>query len=169
MAESASIKFENSEWKAFLNHIKKGLDWEKILRAAFSIAGFADINSHFRSEQGEDGAWKAREYKTQISYANYFNGRWKLPAGTSRKSFDPLNKILQHTGKLRNSILGTNDFKKSAVKRISRTSIMLFSNVDYSGIHDRGGNGMPKREFMWLSNSARNKMEDIIMNIAFKD
>jgi phage gpG-like protein len=158
----AAIRFDDREWQAFFNQFKKGFDWANILKAAFSTAGFADIQQHFRDEKDESGAWKARKQSTVDRYTKIFNGQWKAPSGATKAQFNPSNKLLQQTGKLRGSILPANIVKKSA------NSIMVFSNLDYSGAHDRGTKTIPKRSFMWLSNSAKSRMIEIIMNLAIK-
>lgn len=160
---SANASFDDREWQVFFKQFSKGFDWATILRTAFSVVGFADIAQHFKDEKGEDAAWKKRSPETQKQYTKIFNGEWRTPRGATRAQFNPSNKMLQMTGKLRGSILPAN------IKKVSPTSIMVFSNVDYSGVHDQGGKHMPKREFMWLSSNAKSLMLQNIMHMAIKD
>ena len=167
----ARVHFDDGEWqKFFLKHRDK--DWASILKAAYATVGHKNIDKHFRDEKGPEGSWAPRKDSTQHRYAKIFAGEWKVPAGSSRSEFSPSNKLLQKTGRLKGSILPTNTTK------VSRTAIRAFSNVDYSGIHNTGGRVkvfgkytavLPKREFMWLDDKAREDMLISIMGTAFKD
>lgn len=159
---SAGAKFDDREWQAFFKQFSKGFDWARILQVAFNSVGFGDILQHFRDEKGENNTWPDRKESTIKRYTKIFNGEWKTPTGTRRSQFNPSNKLLQQTGKLRGSILPAN------VKKMSPTSIMIFSNVDYSGVHDTGGKHIPKRDFMWLSSTGKSKLMEVIMNLAIK-
>lgn len=167
----AAARFDDLEWRAFFGQFKKGFDWASLLKVAMNTAGIADIVDHFKNEESPDGKWQHRAYQTEYRYAKIFDGDWKLPRGASRAQFNPSNKVLHHTNRLRGSILPAN------VKKLNATSIMVFSNVDYSGIHDNGGPfkafgkysaTMPKREFMWLSDKAQSRIAEIVMNLAIK-
>lgn len=81
-------------------------------------------------------------------------GRWKA---IKRKG-----KILQDKGILRGSILPRN------TKRFSKDSIIIFAGAKYGGKHDRGEGGMTKREFMWFSGNAEEKMAKLILSLVIK-
>ena len=143
------------DWKRFLSAVQqKGRGVTKILRAAFNLFGFKDINEHFREEEGPDGAWAKRKASTQALYAAIASGRVSPPSGAARAAYNPTNKILQLTGLLRQSILPTN------IRNVTQNSIMVFANAPYGKRHDEGdaARGLAKRPFMWLSDGALNKM-----------
>jgi len=58
------------------------------------------------------------------------------------------SKILQDTGRLRASIRW----------RTVKDEAHIFTNVVYAGVHNFGYKKIPKREFMWVSNKAKDSM-----------
>jgi len=141
------------EWTGFLSSIQNKIkNPSELLKSAFMTAGFKDLMQHFEDEKGPTGKWKSRSPETQIQYAikNKINSR-----------YNPSNKILQLTGKLRGSILPTN------TKKVSYNAIEIFANSKYGHRHDSGTDGMPQREFMWFSEKAKDLMANIISSLAF--
>ena len=67
--------------------------------------------------------------------------------------------ILQDTGNLRKSILPSN------AKDAGATGIMVFANAPYGGYHNEGTVNIPERKFMWLSESAKKDMAQMIANL----
>jgi len=49
-------------------------------------------------------------------------------------------------------------------KQKGKYGILLFTNVPYAGKHNYGLGGMPKREFMWLSGPAQERMLNLILS-----
>lgn len=155
MAGEFEVSFDDKEWRSFLSGlVSRANKADELLKRAFMTHGFQDIQDHFRQEEGPDGKWQRRAPSTQQMYANIREGRWKPPAGTRAGSYDPGNKVLQLTGRLRQSVVAG----KNNIKPYGRNAIKVFSNVEYSGKHDEGEGHIPKREFMWLSSSAQDKM-----------
>ena len=64
-------------------------------------------------------------------------------------------KPLQDTGNLRNSFLPAKDQGRNAV--------LMINNAEYASIHN-SGKGRMHREFMWLSDSAKQDILNYIMN-----
>ncbi|MCK5358328.1 MAG: hypothetical protein KAJ48_08025 [Elusimicrobiales bacterium] len=163
----AITKFDNREWRQFTRKILSNLSNKaNLLKLAFMTHGFKDIDEHFEKQQGPKGKWRKRKPATQKRYSKINSGAWKTPKFASRASFNPSNKLLQMTGKLRGSILPTN------IRSTGRDSIIIFSNSDYSKIHDEGGTfkafgkytaKMPKRKFMYSSKNAIRCMQGTIM------
>lgn len=168
----ATTNLDDREWRRFartilLNNGNKA----NLLRLAFNTDGFKDIDDHFRKEEGPKGKWKKRKASTQKRYAKIGSGQWKTPKFASRAGFNPSNKLLQMSGKLRGSILPTN------IRRVDKNTIMIFSNADYSKIHDEGGTfkawgrntaKMPQRKFMWVGPTAIQRMQDTIMRTVLR-
>jgi len=165
-------------WMSFLEIIKsKTKDPTGLLKTAFMTAGFQDIVQHFSDEKGPEGEWKPRSQKTQDAYRLKMLGHTKrfekadiygkMGMAASMKKpnarYNPNNKILGLTGKLRGSILPTN------TKKIAFNTIEIFANSVYGHRHDSGTDGMPKREFMWFSETAKDRMTQIIAGMAFGD
>lgn len=81
-------------------------------------------------------------------------GKW---ASIQRKG-----KILQDKGFLRSSITPRN------ARRLNKESIILFAGAKYSGKHDRGEGNVAKREFMWFSGTAEERMARLILSLVVK-
>lgn len=149
---SGKATLNAGEWTSFLSSVQsKVKDPSALLKAAFMTAGFQDIIQHFRDEKGPDGKWRPRSPITQMQYAM---------RNKTDSRYNPSNKLLQLTGNLRKSILPTN------TKKVSKNAIEIFANAEYGGRHDRGED-MPQREFMWFSDSAKDRMAQIISSLAF--
>ncbi len=138
--------FDDKEVKEFFKNLSDRLSDVKGGHRRFvgllSAIVFKDILQHFKSEEGEDGPWKQWSdlYRAQLEKA----GRGG-------------NKILQYSGKLRQS------FKPSNVKATSE-SLSWYNNAQtksgfpYAAAHNEGGGILPKRDFMWLSDTAAEDM-----------
>ena len=132
------VTLSAKEWQKFLKKVDKIKKPFPLLRSAFFTFGFADIQRHFRAESGPSGAW----------------------AGIKRAG-----KILQDTGRLKNSILPGN------AKQSGRNGILIIAstkaagaNTEYAGIHNRGEGRVAKREFMWLSAIAQERILNQVMS-----
>ena len=121
--------------------------------------GFADVDTHFREEIGPEGPWEPRSQRTQEAYAAISAGLRKTPRGASTADFNPTNKLLQMTGRLKTSI------NPKGIRNIPG-GIEIFSNVQYSRVHQKGSKrGIPKRDFLWLTERAKDKMLDLMWKI----
>lgn len=148
MAEKAIAEFNNAEVVEFFKNIDKRLkdvkDGKKKFIGLLSAIVYGDVIRHFEDEKGSDGPWK----KWSASYTNKMKENNK--AG---------NKILQDTGRLRNS------FKPSNARKVS-AGIVWFNpgktktGFPYAFAHDTGGPVLPKRDFMWLSDEATDKIAE---------
>lgn len=108
---------------------------------------FRDIIQHFERQEGDGGPWKAWSPR----YA-------KFMASIGRSN----NKILQFSGRLRQSFQPTN-------VRTSAEGITWFNpaktskGFPYAAAHDEGGPTLPQRRFMWLSGGALSDIETQIL------
>jgi phage gpG-like protein len=157
MASEVKATLDDTEIRAKLARIADKIkNGDSLLKSSFNIFGFRDIQSHFEQEKGPDGPWQKRSSFTQDMYAAISSGRRNVPKGmdVAAGAFNPSNKILQLTGRLRGSIL------PSGIKSEGKDAIRVFANAPYSGKHDRGdaSKRLPKRQFMWLSQEATRKM-----------
>lgn len=168
MADFKAI-LQAGEWTQFLNNWKtRTAQGHAVVATAYRIAGHKDIIDHFEKESGPDGRW------TALKPATIARRMGKIPARstaskrkTARATGKPFQggiKILQDTGQMKGSILPTN------VRRVTATSMLVFANSEYSAVHDEGSSkrNIPKREFMWLSNKAKDLMLDIITELLLK-
>lgn len=153
-----SIVFRTAKVERFFKQLKKNKDQitdrHKAYWASISIIGFKDVIEHFEKEQGPKGRWKkwSKLYKEHMD---------KIGKGT--------NKKLQDTGRLRQSTvipMRSGEIRKGyLVFNPAQTS----KGFPYAYAHDRGGPKLPKREFMWLSLKAMNRISIITANYMLKD
>ena len=136
------------DWNSTLENIKKNVrNPFELLQTAYGTLGYKNIIEHFNNESGPEGPWKKRSFETNRVYQML---------GKKNARYSANNKILQLTGLLRQSITPT------STKRFDSNAILIFSNVRYSGKHDRGEEGMPKRSFMWFSEKVKTMMAELI-------
>ena len=153
------ITFDDKAWRDFLREIKqRSTRADDFLRAAFATHGFADIQDHFRNEEGPNGPWASWSDKYRAYRMRLASGAIKRRARAGKPPV--AEKILQLTGTLRQSLL-PGDGK---IKGLGRTAIKVFSNVRYSGKHDEGERGLPARPFMWLSDAAMDKIAVTVLD-----
>lgn len=159
-----AVQFATLKAEAVRKYLKRVKDKVRvpanILRTVSNIFAFKDIIDHFKRQTGEKSQWKRRASSTQDAYKAIKEGRRKPPSGTSRRSFNPSNRILQLTGALRKS------FIRGKARKFRKDSVIIKSNIDYSGKHDLGLGRMPKRDFMWLSRKARVLMLKSMLELA---
>ena len=145
--EVTFTEFDDKAVRDFLSNMEKKLKavkgGDRKYVGLLSSIVFRDINQHFQDEQGSQGKWKAwsptyQEHMQRTGYAG--------------------NKILQFNGRLRQN------FKPSSVRSNSE-GILWFndavtkSGFPYAHAHNEGGSKLPKRDFMWLSESALVEIE----------
>lgn len=137
---AGNVRFDDKHWKGFIRTLDKNVKNPfPILKAAFATRGFRDVISHFNAEKGEKGKWK----KSQ---------RAKREGG----------KTLQDTGNLRGGFLPRN------IAKHGKNSIVFFNPVPYARKHDEGLDGLPQRDFMYLTDRAQEDMTKIILDLVIK-
>lgn len=87
------------------------------------------VQQNFRKEGASVGGWKALAA----------GGRWKTST-SGRRSFDPNAKILQDTGRLRQSFV--------PFERDRGNVVGIGSDVPYAEKHEKGLAGMPERRML---------------------
>lgn len=142
--EVTKAVLDDKELKAYLAKLKgKVTNIIPILKLAYMTFGFKDIMEHFESESSPEGKWQP----------------WSKTYSEFMKSIGKGgNKKLQNDGTLRNSLLATRSGER--VVASGNNAISIFSNEEYSRVHDLGYKNIPQRQFMWFSNSA---MENMVM------
>ena len=168
---SAEIEFENEEIKDFLKNLntrlKKIKDGEKKFVGLLSAIVYRDINKHFEDEEGSERKWP----QWSLSYAMTVNGRGAFRKFKGRTVFlDPyqmeeLNikpprkpgNILQDTARLKNSFKPQN-FRSTSDGILWFNNAKTKSGFPYAFAHNEGGDQLPKRDFMWLSDKAQEEI-----------
>jgi phage gpG-like protein len=122
--------------KTVRNEISNPLKFHK----QASVIMLADVQNHFSKEQGPGGKWKS------LSPVTIFRRR----GGGQSKSA----KILQDTGRLRNSIVNDSSSKGAEVG----------TNVEYAKYHDsdKPRKKLPQRKFLWISQM---RIDQILNNV----
>lgn len=143
---ATEVTFENKEVLDFLKNIDKKLknikDGERNYISLLSAIVYRDINEHFEKEEGSGGKWEHWSFWYALQMEKKGKGG---------------NKILQDTGRLRNS------FKPMSMRKTGE-GFLWFNNAQtkkgfpYAYAHDEGGDKLPKRDFMWLSEDAQEKI-----------
>jgi phage gpG-like protein len=115
----------------------------KIFLDLASAMVFRDLVQHFEQEKGSEGPWKA--------WSDFYAQKMeRLGKGG--------NKILQDSGRLRQGLIPIQSGRN--VRKVPE-GILWFNpaktkgGFPYALAHDEGGEKLPKRDFMWLSASAR--------------
>ncbi len=154
MAISAEFTFDAQQWEDVINSLQRKfgsvqqLGEDPTFMGIVSTVVFRDIIDHFRNEAGPEAPWQ----------------EW---SSAYRKHMERIGKggnlILQDTGRLRDS------FIPQQMNKITSDGIVFYNNAVTSGgfpyafAHNEGGEKLPKREFMWLSNNA---LSDIASQVA---
>lgn len=169
MSDIIYTEFDDKEVREFLNKIDSRLKnikgGKKEYTGLLSAIVYGDITRHFEQEQGSEGPWK----KWSKSYQDAIDGKVAFRKKNGKLiAFDPSNtgikpprkpgNILQDTGRLRQN------FKPSKVRRVNQgflwfNDAQTKSGFPYAAAHDVGGPQLPKRDFMWLSEDAMEKIE----------
>lgn len=155
--------------KDFHDKIKKSKKADAGYVTTLAALVFEDIDKHFLDEEGPDGKWApwSKSYLETIQGKAFYRrvGGKTIrfdTAGMKKKPPKPprsMGKILQATGRLRGNF-------KPTQWRASSGGILWFNDAktrkgfSYAGAHDVGGDKLPARPFMWLSDKAIEKIED---------
>lgn len=153
----AEFALQDEEAQRYLKKlIKKSSDIKNGTQAfatAISAVVFQDIINHFDRQEGSEGPWKA----WSKAYAEHME-----------KTGKGGNRILQDTGRLRQS------FQPSNWRQVNE-GILWFNpaktakGFPYAAAHDEGGEKLPQRDFMWLSDEAKDKIEDVTLKFMEDD
>lgn len=148
MADILAAEFDDQEVKEFLSQLDSRL--KKIKNGFAQYAGllsaivYQDIIKHFEEEQGSGGPWE--------KWSTFYMEQMKLENKSG-------NKILQDTGRLRNSFT-PQKYRKTSAGLLWYNNAKTKSGFPYAAAHDEGGSRLPKRDFMWLSSKAMDKISE---------
>lgn len=145
------IKFDDREVVEFFKKLTKNLDdiskSQQAFAGAIGAVVFKDVIDHFEREQGPSGKWK----KWSRSYDEYMKAIGK--GG---------NKILQDTGRLRQSFAPTN-YRKATDGIVFYNNAKTKDGYPYAWAHNEGDGRLPQREFMWLSKTASDNLSKVTL------
>lgn len=149
MADNAiNLEFDAKKAEEFLKRLKRNKDSvdkrDDAYVSTISLFVFQDIINHFEKEQGPSGKWKA----WSKVYAEHMETIGK--GG---------NKILQDSGRLRQSFT-PGQWRKRPAGIEWYNPAKTKGGFPYAAAHDEGGPKLPQRRFMWLSDSAMNKISE---------
>lgn len=150
MPQEIAIQDEKAQkfLKKALEKCKEVGDGGRAFGMLLSAVVFRDVMDHFEKEEGPDGKWD--------------------PWGKfHRDNMDKLgkggNKLLQDTGRLRQSFLPTN-YRKVGEGILWFNPAQTKDNFPYAYAHNEGGEQLPARTFMWLSDEASEKIAEVTLN-----
>ena len=145
----AAVEFDTREWDRFLKGVSKNYARARdILKETAKIFAFQDIFDHFRKEEGPDGAWAEWADSTKVRYAFL---------GLSG------NKKLQNTGNMRQAT------SPALMRNEGADAVAVINNAPYANRHDQGFGRTPARPFMWLSESAHEKMAKAMLQMLLEE
>jgi len=153
MGQDFVVSFDEKKWHNLISRLQKNIDAKKLADVASPMV-FSDVQEHFAKEEGPEGHWEGWSFSYFDKLINSKKKRFASHAASG--------KILQFSGKLRNNFLPTK-------KRVEKYKITWFNNAKtkkgfpYAYAHDTGGPKLPQRSFMWLSNSAFDKIVNSYM------
>lgn len=157
-----SVLFRLEEWEDFKRVLQRSQNSVvAYLQAAANTVGFKNIISHFEREEGPGEKWQKRAPSTQAMYEAIQAGMRKVPKGGRRAAYNPTNKVLQLTGRTKNSLLPN----RAKAHREGQLGVKLVAATEYSGYLDEGTKRMPARSFMWFSNDAKEDMARIVLDL----
>lgn len=160
MAGEFTATLDATEWETFLKVVDGKLkNPNPMLTAAYSTVGHADILRHFRAQVGPSGPWQERHLTTQLRDAKVYSGKWQPWPGTRRSWYQPDRPLLTFSGKMRQALLTG----QKSVRNLGHGVVEAFNRMAYSGKHDRG-EGVPRREFMWFSKDAMDRMAQALLH-----
>jgi len=154
-----AARLDDKEVQAFLASIPKNIkafkDGNAKIAAVITAIAIRDVNEHFEQEMGPNGAWKP----WSLSYRAFMR----------RVGYDG-NKILSLTGRLRANLKPQN-------WRSVKDGFLIFNDAQtasgfpYAFAHDNDTTPrtrLPRRSFMWLSNTATSKIAEAVLEMFMK-
>lgn len=151
------IEFDAQLASNWLRGISK--QWDAIAKRqdayvkTISVFVFQDVMDHFKKERGSTGKWKA--------WSSIYE---KHMASIGKAG----NNILQDTGRLRNSFT-PGMYRKTTAGLEWYNPAKTKGGFPYAAAHDEGGPKLPKRDFMWLSQSALDKISEATLEFLVKE
>lgn len=122
----------------------------------------ADIEEHFRSEEGPSGKWEpwSKSYSDAVNGVVSFRTINDRVVPIKKGKLRPPRKpglILSATGRLRKGLKATN-YRKSGGSLVIFNNAKTKEGFPYAAAHNEGEGLLPQRRFMWLSDKARGKI-----------
>jgi len=123
---ASNVEVEMDALKKRLQKMRDNLSNPSPTMQKVSTLMFKDVLNHFGKEQGDQGSWTPLKYRK--------------------------GKILQDTGRLRNSIKADN----------TKDSASVGTRLEYAATHNYGRDNIPERKFLWLSKEMLKQITDIL-------
>jgi phage gpG-like protein len=158
MGAEVALFSESKEVEQLLETLQKKVaatkDGSKTFGGIVNAVVFADIIRHFEQEQGSEGPWKPWSDR----YSDYLE-----TIGRSG------NQILQFSGRLRKSFTPRESYRADPDGVLWFNPAKTKDGYPYAWAHDTGEARMPKRDFMWLSDSGMEGVEEQTMRWLLED
>lgn len=138
MSAEVTIAFEDDNARKFFERLTKKVKAVTMKERSYvellSAIVLRDINNHFIRQEGPRGPWQP----WSKAYAKQARARGQ-------------RMILSRKGVLRKGWIPTN------MRRTSE-GILWYNPIKYGPKHDKGLDGMPRRQFAWLSEKAKEEI-----------
>jgi phage gpG-like protein len=138
-----SVKIDNEHLKTMVADIAERCANPNQAMKEVSILMMKDVQEHFKKEEGSEGKWAKLAPSTVA---------WKY-----KNKYAPPVKTLVNTGQL----------LRRNIPEHGRDYAKVFNDMSYAVYHEQpngGGGKIPKRDFMWISNKARDLIVKVMAN-----
>jgi phage gpG-like protein len=142
------------EWLGKLEKkVKEVDDGHRKFAGVLTAVVFQDIVDHFQTEEGSKGPWEewSDSYRAQMEERGRGGNQILQDSGHLRQAFTP--------GNYRSVPQGILWFNPAKTK----------GGFAYAAAHDEGGDELPTRDFMWLSDTAHSKIEKLTLDYILGD
>ena len=154
---AAEAVFENKEITDFIVQLEEKLktipSGEEKFRKLASVIVYRDVLDHFEKEAGPNGKWEHWSFLYTVQMEKRGKGG---------------NKILQDSGRLRNNFKPTN-VRGGKDGTVWFNDATTKSGFPYAHAHNEGEGNLPKREFMWFSEKALDKLAEQTLKFLVKE
>ncbi len=160
MAQKFRIHVDDAKAKAFFERMRKNAGNMQPAMGAIALEMHADVIDHFEKESGRDGKWTPlTDYTLQQRMKNRKGGK----GGTA---------ILQDTGMLRMSL--TQAGSPYGINKVTKNTATVGTRVQYAALHQYSGTSqsgaqVPKREFLWMSDDAMDRVMNGLSRFIMND
>lgn len=154
---AAEIEFRDERIRQLLKDLSNGSKEVKEHRdryaAVIAATIIKDVAEHFEQERGPESKWEA--------WSDIYDRHMKRIGKGG-------NKLLQDTGRLRQSFLPKN-YRRASGGLLWFNNAKTNGNFPYAAAHDDGGPKLPARPFMWLSQDAMDSLADKTLRYILKE
>lgn len=130
-----------------MKKVQEAKDGGRAFAMALSAVVFQDVIDHFEKEEGPDGPW--------TPWSHHYRKMQEIRGKGG-------NKILQDTGRMKQSFMPTN-YRKVGEGIMWFNPARTKGGFPYAFAHNEGGDTLPARTFMWTSDEASERIAEVTL------